>query len=76
MRAIGFSTRKKAGTPCLFYYLNIRLSRSSIVTPGIPAAPETPIVRGLSGKVTPVNIPVKFTAASAQSPVIIPPIAL
>ena len=57
-------------------YLNIKLSNKSIVTPGIPAAPETPKVSGLSGNVTPVKNPVKFTAASAQRPVMIPPKAL
>lgn len=46
-----------------------------MVTPGIPAAPETPMVSGLSGKLTPVKKPVRFTAASAQRPVIIPPAA-
>ena len=48
-----------------------RLRPSISVTPGIPPIAETKSDRVLIGKVTPVNVPVRFTAKRVSVPIAI-----
>lgn len=49
-------------------YKKIKLSSSSVVTPGTPRKADAPTVTGQMGSDTPVKLPVRLTASSAASP--------
>ena len=57
-----------------FYYIII-LKINNIVTPGMPATAEIPILNKLIGRVTLVNVPSRLTAKRENVPVKIPDIA-
>lgn len=57
---------------CPFLFIQKKRLRPSIsVTPGIPPIAETKSDRALIGKVTPVNVPVRFTAKRVSVPIAI-----
>lgn len=56
--------------PFMFIQKN-KLRPSISVTPGIPPIAETKSDRVLIGKVTPVKVPVRFTAKRVNTPITI-----
>lgn len=57
---------------CPFMFIQKKRLRPSIsVTPGIPPIAETKSDRVLIGKVTPVKVPVRFTAKRVNTPITI-----